>query len=293
MFGWIDFEEIAKSGINIEELGGFLDDLVRVESRSGEDERNAGAVIPKSIFSSDLFFANVPTMVGPENDDGILIEAGFLDLLHDASDLMINEGGAGEIGAGKVLPLLGFLQKFQARLGELPMKIPGEARGIIAVGGMNGGELEGIERMLVEPLLGGEAGNVGEEKASGAEEGLTVFFGRLLVEKVNGPGGDLVVDLVFILVREDAPVGELVGRGCILHQTLFGERSTGGSGPRFVPLDVLTFGLFSVAAVENLPRHAGVVAVVGEVLGKRSVILVFGQAAEKGRESIDAGRVGT
>ena len=32
MFGWIDFEEIAKSGINIEELGGFLDDLVRVES---------------------------------------------------------------------------------------------------------------------------------------------------------------------------------------------------------------------------------------------------------------------
>ena len=90
------------------------------------------------------------------------------------------------------------------------MDIPGEARGVVAVGGMNGWELQSIERVLVEPLLGGEARDVWEKKSGRAEERLVVFFCCLLIEKINGPSGDLVVTFVFVFVRKDSPVDELV-----------------------------------------------------------------------------------
>ena len=58
-----------------------------------------------------------------------------------------------------------------------------------------------------------------------------------------------------------------------------------------MPFDVFAFGLFSVAAVENLSGHCGVVTVVGEVLCEGSVILIFGNLTEERRESVDAGGI--
>ena len=63
--GRVEFEEIANGGINIEKFGGFNDGLSLGESGSGEDEGNAGAIVPEGIFSGDALFADVPTVVGP------------------------------------------------------------------------------------------------------------------------------------------------------------------------------------------------------------------------------------
>ena len=146
------------------------------------------------------------------------------------------------------------------------MDIPREARGVVAVGGMNGGELQTVERMLVEPLLGSEARDVWEEESGSAEEWVIVFFGCLLVEEINGPSGDLVIALVFVLVRKDSPVDEFVGRGSIFDEAFFGEWSAGGSGSCFMPFEVLAFCLFAISSVEDFSSHCGVVAIVGEVL---------------------------
>ena len=206
---------------------------------------------------------------------------------------MIHESGAGEVGAGEVFPFLGLLKKLQTGLGKFPVDIPREARGVVAVGGMNGGELQTVERMLVEPLLGGEARDVWEEESGSAEEWFVVFFGCLLVEEVDGPSGDLVIALVFVLVRKEAPVDEFVGRGSIFDEPFFGEGSAGGSGSCFMPLEVFALCLFAISSVEDLSGHRGVVAVVGEVLREGSVVLILGNLTEKGRESVDAGGVGT
>lgn len=132
--GRVEFEEIANGGINIEKFGGFNDGLSLGESGSGEDEGNAGAIVPEGIFSGDALFADVPTVVGPEDDDGVFIKAGFLKGGHDAADLVVDEGGAGEIGAGEVFPFVSLLEEFETDFGEFPVEIPREAWGVIAVG---------------------------------------------------------------------------------------------------------------------------------------------------------------
>lgn len=147
--------------------------------------------------------------------------------------------------------------------------------------------------MLVEPLLGGEARDVWEEESGSAEEWFVVFFGCLLVEEVDGPSGDLVIALVFVLVRKDAPVDEFVGRGSIFDEAFFGEGSAGGSGSYFMPFEVFALCLFTISSVEDFPGHCGVVAIVGEVLREGGVILILGNLTKKGRESVDAGGVGT
>lgn len=101
-----------------------------------------------------------------------------------------------------------------------------------------------------------------------------------------------MIAFVFVFVREDTPVDELVGRGRAFDQPFFGEGSAGSSGAGFMPLDVFAFGLFSITAVEDLPGGGRVVTVVGKVLREGGVVLVFGQSTEEGSKSVDTGGIG-
>ncbi len=66
----------------------------------------------------------------------------------------------------------------------------------------NGGELDPITRMRVEPFLGGIHGNVRTVKADPHEEGLVVFLLQLL----DGPLGAFHVGHLVVVVRKDSPV---------------------------------------------------------------------------------------
>ena len=48
-----------------------------------------------------------------------------------------------------------------------------------------------------------------------------LVIGTLLIEEGCGPSGDLMVAFVFVFVRKNAPVDELVRRGCVFNKAFF------------------------------------------------------------------------
>lgn len=82
--------EIDESGVEINESNG------PVTSRTGlsvvfclvlgrsDDERDAGGALPTGPLSPVLFFTKVPTVIGPENDDGVVFVGRAIELVEDA-----------------------------------------------------------------------------------------------------------------------------------------------------------------------------------------------------------------
>ena len=70
------------------------------------------------------------TVVGPENDDGIVGQIVSLQSIQHATDLAIHKTHAGQVGLHNLnlLPLL--KQKLLTRFRQLPMKVPAKTRGI-------------------------------------------------------------------------------------------------------------------------------------------------------------------
>lgn len=132
--------EDAEGGVDVEEFGGLAADPLG-DSGAREDEGDAGAVIPEAVFSGDALFAEVPSVVGPEDDDGVVGEAIAIDGVHNFANLVIDEGGAGEIAAGEVHPFVMFFEPPQARFGKGPVHVPGKARGVVAVAAFDDREL--------------------------------------------------------------------------------------------------------------------------------------------------------
>lgn len=284
VLGWFAAGEGAEGGVNVEEFGRLLADALG-DAGTGEDEGDAGAVIPEGVLSGDAFFANVPPVVGPEDDDGVVGEAIAVDGVHDFAHLGVDEGGAGEVAAGEVHPFVMLFKPGKAGLGKGPMHIPGEARGVVAITTFDERELGFVFGMEVEPFLGGEAGDVREEKSGGEEEG-ALGFG---VEFFDGPFGDFEVTFVLVLVREEAPVDEFHFTGSV-DEFLLGEGGAGGTGSEVLELAVLAFA--TVVAVVNFSGRVGGVAVLLEVLGEGGESGKFGEVAEPGAEPVDAGGVG-
>jgi len=132
--------EDAEGGVDVEEFGGLVADALG-DAGAGKDEGHAGAVVPEGIFSGDVLFSDVPSVVGPEDDDGVVGEAIAVDGVHDFANLGVHEGGAGEVAAGEIHPFVVILEPLKTGLGEGPVQIPREARGVIAVAAFDEREL--------------------------------------------------------------------------------------------------------------------------------------------------------
>ena len=146
-------------------------DLTTPDARASKDEGDAGAIIPEGILSGNFLLPYVKAVVGPEHHDGVFFEPGFPKGVQQALDLCVDKGGAGEVGTGQVFPLFSILEELEPGLGEFPVHVPGEARGIATVAGLGKGEFELINGVQVHPLLGGIAGDMRKKEAGGEEEG--------------------------------------------------------------------------------------------------------------------------
>ena len=277
--------EFDEGGIEIKEFGGLFAAAIFVDAGSGEDEGDAGGAFPECIFAGDGFFAEMVAVIAPDDDDGVIGLAGLFESIEEPTDLGIDEAGGGEVGADEVAPLIVLADPLEARFGEGPMEIPGEARGIGAVVREDGGKNGVVIGIEVEPWLGDVAGDVREEETDGEEEGLVARKGA---ELFGGPRGDDVVLLVFIAMRKDAPIHErVVAHGCGWNEFLLG--SSADATGRTSEVELGSAPARRVTAMINLAGGEGSVAVGLEVLRESDAILEGFERAEPWREAVDAG----
>jgi hypothetical protein len=233
----------------------------------------------------------------------VFLPAGGLERLHQAADLRVHETRAGEIRAAEIAPLVGFFDPLEPRLGQIPVQIPGEARGVIAVAAQDLGQQLIAVRVEVIPLLGDVAGHVRQEVAHGQEQRL-ILAG--LLQLFDGPTGDLIVALVLVAMRKHAPVHQWMvahGRGGNEFLRRLGADAGGGAAhcEIFHRLGSragfrLALGLAAAPAaaaggalMKNFSRRPGAVAGGLEVLRQRHAVLELRQRAERRRQAVDAG----
>jgi len=116
--------ELDERRIDVEQLGGLIAALTCGDARAGKDERDLRAVIPEAVFAGDLFLAEMPAVITPHDDDGVIAMAGLIERGEQAADLRIGEAGTREVAADEVAPLVGFLEELQTRLRQMPVDVP-------------------------------------------------------------------------------------------------------------------------------------------------------------------------
>lgn len=114
--------EVDQGRVDIKKLGGLEHTLATLHTRTCEDQGNFGAAIPERVFTGDFFFSEVPTVIAPDHDDGVVGETGFIERHEQTADLGVHKAGRGEVTADEVAPLVVLFDPFQARLGQVPMK---------------------------------------------------------------------------------------------------------------------------------------------------------------------------
>src|SRR5690606_16814826 len=103
------------------------------DTRTCENERHFRPAIPERVLPGDPLLAEMPAVVAPDDDDRVLREPALLQRIEDAPDLRVDEAGAGEVAADEVPPLSVLLDPFQARFGQAPVEMPGEAGRVVAI----------------------------------------------------------------------------------------------------------------------------------------------------------------
>lgn len=213
--------ELGEGGVEVDEFGeavGFRGDDVW----SGNDEGDAGAPFEVGHFGPGSVFAEVPAVVGGEDDDGVVGEAFFFEGVEEAAHLGVDVRDAGKVGVaegddevvvedalvGDVViaaefeagPLDGVFDGFDAPgwgrvpAGGVAAGFGGVVGGVVVsddvgVSGrraMSGIGEEGLIFWVeVEVFFGGDEGEVGASVSDGEEEGLVFEF----FEGGDGVGG--------------------------------------------------------------------------------------------------------
>ena len=107
----------------------------------------------------------MPTVVRPEDDDGVLLKFVAFQGGKDSSNLTIDKAGTGKIGACQIAPFVDLLQKLESHLGQVPVQVPGETGCVLAVIAANLWQHGIVIRIKVPPFLCGVAGHVGKKEA--------------------------------------------------------------------------------------------------------------------------------
>ena len=64
---------------------------------TGDDEGGSQGFFEEAVLAPDGVFSQVPAVIAPENDDGVLVSASFLQLGEDFSDVMVDVAYAGSV----------------------------------------------------------------------------------------------------------------------------------------------------------------------------------------------------
>ena len=89
--------QFAEGRIHIEKLGQGSDPFATGDTGSGNDQRCAGGVFVVGQLAPMPVLTEMPAVVAPEADDGVIRHAAFRQRLHEQADLRINVGDAGGV----------------------------------------------------------------------------------------------------------------------------------------------------------------------------------------------------
>ena len=175
--------KFAKSRIEIGKSGG-LDCFGAIFGDAGcvNEEWGIGSLVPEGEFLPVGFFADVKSVVGPENHDSVFFHWRRLQSIEESPELIIHIADAGEIALHEVFPLLVVSDPF----------VPGNAVGWPGVGEVVfdvGWKLDFVERVEVEVFLRHFERNVRTEQPDGDE----LWLGWFGFEFFNGPIDDQMV----------------------------------------------------------------------------------------------------
>ena len=208
-----------------------------------------------------LFLAEMPAVVGPQHDDGVVGLAAFVERTEHAAHLRVSEGGRGEITVHCFAPLRVFeyLRVVALRPGHL--HAGGRDVVEIVVRHIWQGQFFGVEQVVI--FLRHIPRQVWFVDTAREEERLVVFEAKLS----DHPVGDLVVAHFFVRHIERCPVklrrlGDAVDRS--LGWLRIVRLVLGRAGPVSIPRRRI-----GKRAVINLTRTAGPVAVLHEMLRQR------------------------
>ena len=90
--------QIEKRGVNVEKFDRLRALGILRDAGTGEDERDMGGRFPEGVLSGDELFTEMPAVVAPEDDDGVVGATAFLKSGEQPTDLGIHEAGACEVG---------------------------------------------------------------------------------------------------------------------------------------------------------------------------------------------------
>src|SRR5205823_3986157 len=122
-------------------------------SRPRENQWHMCRALPKRIFPADSFLPEMPSVIGPEDNDGALRQVAAIQRIEQSANLRIHEADAREISAHQWLPLIVRAQPREPRLGKHPVKIQRERRDIIAIVLLHRGHHERLIRIQIKPFL--------------------------------------------------------------------------------------------------------------------------------------------
>ena len=213
-----------------------------------------------------LFFAEMPAVIGPERDDGVVGVGPFLQSIEHVAEHGVGKVNGGEVTLHGRFPLLVLTD-----VGEVPVGPAAFAFGrqvVEVVGLVAGRQLDGVQRKRLEIFLRHEPGLVRAIDAAGEEEGAVMFFGELLAD----PLGDEMVAAIFLVCgikRRPVSFDVLPRLTRNAHGPLLGiERAREGIfGFLFREIFVPRLGVDEV--VQHLAGTAGPVPGAGEGLGQQ------------------------
>ena len=322
--------EIDEGGVDVDEADDgvcFSSVLLTLHTwRETDDERRKGGAFPEGVFLEGVFFAEVVTVVGPENDDGVVAVRARFKGVEDLADLGVHEGDAGEVALDDVLPLVFFFGPFGAGVAVVD-GVLGRFGDVFEVVFFVGRQGQFFAVIHVEVFLRGVPRDVGAEEADHEHEGFGVLFTEALDGPVRGeavahfalfaivrsPVGEGVValpigfDLLAVFVAVVVPLSPASGQVEVLFRKMFVEDFS--DGHRLVAVffevaveefgthglgfffDVVVFGLelFGFELVVKKPAHdarAGGAAEGILAVGPREPSALTGEAIHVGRDDL-------
>ena len=270
---WRQAGKLGERGCKAEQADGFFADTGARAGRQArgalghaQDERHAGAHAPCGEFLPVLFFAEMPAVIGPERDDGVVGVGPFLQSIEHVAEHGVGKVNGGEVTLHGRFPLLVLTD-----VGEVPVGPAAFALGreiIQIIGLVTGRQLDGFQRERREIFLGHKPRLVRSVDTAGEEERFIVFSGQLFAD----PLGHQHVAAVFLIRGlQRRPVGlDILPRlPRNAHRAFLRIQRKRERIFRFLFREILIPRLGVDKVMQHLARTGGPVPGAGEGLGQQ------------------------
>ena len=178
-----DVAEVGQCAVEIDEGDRLVADGACCAARFADDERHAGAESPAGEFLPVLLLAEMPAMITPECDDGIVAVRSVLQRIEHAAEHGVGEVDRGEVGLDGLLPLALLLDVLEVAIAA--DLLPGGRHVIEIIRFEAGAGLDGLQRERLEVFLWHKPGLMRSVDAASEEEGLFVFASELLADPLG------------------------------------------------------------------------------------------------------------